>query len=213
MLRSSARRVNWRSKLGSSMGSGQLTRRGRIVRRFWGDFEKMKKLACAAVVALSAMVSQQGLASVTEDSFRLDTFKDLVALCGVAASDPNASAAIHMCHGYVTGLVHFHELMGRAPAGTGHWLAALDFYVSSPKEVVIIGSRSNPATGALLGAVNGGFHPNKVLVGADDAGDHGLPLLEARGMLDGQPTAYVCQNYACQLPVTTPEALAAQLEG
>ena len=111
-----------------------------------------------------------------------------------------------------TPLRTLHELMGRAPAGTGHWLAALDFYVSSPKEVVIIGSRSNPATGALLDTVNGGFHPNKVLVGADDAGDHGLPLLEARGMIDGQPTAYVCQNYACQLPVTTPEALAAQLE-
>ena len=67
----------------------------------------MKKLACVVVIALSAMVSQKGLANVMEEDFRLDTFKDLVALCGVAASDPNASAAIHMCHGYVTGLVHF----------------------------------------------------------------------------------------------------------
>ena len=92
----------------------------------------------------------------------------------------------------------------------------MDFYVSTPKEVVIIGPRDNPATAALLKMVYGGFHPNKVLVGAQDsvnAGDHGLPLLESRGMVDGQPTAYVCQNYACQLPVTTPEELAAQLEG
>ena len=105
---------------------------------------------------------------------------------------------------------------GRAPAGTGHWLAALDFYVSAPKEVVIIGPRSDPATAALLRTVNGGFRPNKVLVGVEDseaAGGHGLPLLESRGMVDGKPTAYVCQNYACQLPVTTPEELAAQLEG
>ena len=108
------------------------------------------------------------------------------------------------------------ELMGRAPAGTGHWLAALDFYVSSPKEVVIIGPRDNPATAALLQTVNGKFHPNKVLVGADNAdaaANHGLPLLEARGMIDAKPTAYVCQNYACQLPVTTPDKLAEQLEG
>jgi hypothetical protein len=83
----------------------------------------MKKLACVAVVALSAMISQQGLASVTEEDFRLDTFKDLVALCGVGASDPNASAAIHMCHGYVIGLVHFHELVGRALEGTVYCLA------------------------------------------------------------------------------------------
>ena len=105
------------------------------------------------------------------------------------------------------------ELMGRAPAGTGHWLAALDFYVSSPKEVVIIGPHNDPATEALLQAVNGAFHPNKVLVGAEAEGDYGLPLLESRGMIDGQPTAYVCQNYACQLPVNTPEDLATQLEG
>ena len=83
----------------------------------------MKKLACVAIVALSAMVSQQGFASVTEDSFRLDTFKDLVTLCGVEASDPNAAAAIHMCHGYVIGLVHFHELVGRALEGTVYCMA------------------------------------------------------------------------------------------
>ena len=108
------------------------------------------------------------------------------------------------------------ELMGRAPAGTGHWIAALDFYVSSPKEVVIIGPRDDSRTTALMQVVNGGFFPNKVLVGADsadDAGKYGLPLLEARGMVDGKPTAYVCQNYACQLPVTTTEEFAVQLEG
>ena len=108
------------------------------------------------------------------------------------------------------------ELMGRAPAGTGHWIATLDFYVSSPKEVVIIGPRDDSATIALMQIVNGGFFPNKVLVGADsadDAGKYGLPLLEARGMVDGKPTAYVCQNYACQLPATTPEEFAVQLEG
>ncbi|MEE3004816.1 MAG: thioredoxin domain-containing protein [Chloroflexota bacterium] len=104
------------------------------------------------------------------------------------------------------------ELMGRAPAGTGHWLAALDFHVSTPKELVIIGPRSDAATVALLQTINGKFHPNRVLVGADEQGEHKLPLLESRGMIDGKPTAYVCENYACQLPVTTPEELAAQLE-
>ena len=33
-----------------------------------------------------------------------------------------------------------------------------------------------------------------------------------RNNFGGRATAYVCQNYACQLPVTTPEQLRAQLE-
>ena len=102
--------------------------------------------------------------------------------------------------------------MGRAPAGTGQWLAALDFYVSTPKEVVIIGPREDSKTAALLQTVNGNFHPNKVLVGAENEGEHGLPLLESRGMINGEPTAYVCENYTCQLPVTTPEELSVQLK-
>ena len=104
------------------------------------------------------------------------------------------------------------DLMGRAPAGTGQWLAALDFYVSTPKEVVIIGPREDSKTAALLQTVNGNFHPNKVLVGAENEGEHGLPLLESRGMINGEPTAYVCENYTCQLPVTTPEELSIQME-
>ena len=72
--------------------------------------------------------------------------------------------------------------------------------------------KADPATAALLNTVYGGFRPNQVLVGADNAGDHGLPLLEGRGMIDEKPAAYVCQNYACQLPVTSPDELAAQLD-
>jgi len=39
-----------------------------------------------------------------------------------------------------------------------------------------------------------------------------VPLLQDRGLLDGQAAAYVCRNLACQAPVTEPEALWAQLE-
>ena len=108
------------------------------------------------------------------------------------------------------------ELMGRAPAGTGHWLASLDFYLSTPKEVAVIGPLDDPATSALLREVNRRYQPNRVLVAASGEGtaaSSGLPLLEGRGMVDGKPTAYVCENYACQLPVTDAESLAAQLDG
>jgi uncharacterized protein YyaL (SSP411 family) len=110
-------------------------------------------------------------------------------------------------------------MMGRAPGGTGHWLAVLDFYVSIPREIAIVGPRDDPATRALLDTVFRRYLPNKVVVGSHDTSvDHlrrnGLefPLLEGRNLVAGRPTAYVCQNYACQLPVTEPDALAQQLE-
>jgi hypothetical protein len=87
-----------------------------------GKQQKMRKLAFAtAVVTVFLSVSivfSAAHAEVTEKNFRIDTTKDLVALCSVDASDPNAVAAIHMCHGYVMGLVHFHILIGRALEGS-----------------------------------------------------------------------------------------------
>ncbi|MBN1136203.1 MAG: hypothetical protein JXM73_06440 [Anaerolineae bacterium] len=39
-----------------------------------------------------------------------------------------------------------------------------------------------------------------------------VPLLEDRGLVDGQPAAYVCRDFACQAPVTNVDALQEQLE-
>jgi uncharacterized protein YyaL (SSP411 family) len=38
-----------------------------------------------------------------------------------------------------------------------------------------------------------------------------VPLLEGRARLGDRPTAYVCRSFACQVPVTDPDALAEQL--
>ena len=104
-------------------------------------------------------------------------------------------------------------LLERAPIGAGQWLSALDLYLSSPKEIVIVGPVSDARTRALLAEVHRGYSPNRVLLGhpgdADPPAD--LPLLEGRSMIGGSPTAYVCEGYVCDLPVTTPADLAAQL--
>ena len=58
------------------------------------------------------------------------------------------------------------------------------------------------------------YLPNRVVAGAaEGAAIDGLPLLAERGAVGGRATAYVCRRYVCQMPVTTPEALARQLEG
>ena len=70
----------------------------------------MRKLAYLAFVF--SIFASTANAEVTEEHFVIDTTADLVALCSVSPNDPHTTAAIHMCHGYLTGLVHFHKTMG-----------------------------------------------------------------------------------------------------
>ena len=104
-------------------------------------------------------------------------------------------------------------LIERFPTGAGHWLCALDFYLSTPKEIAIIGGLTDPNTRALVAEVYRKFMPNRVLLGGIDGDTElaGLPLIEGREEINGAPTAYVCQNYVCQLPVSDPAELAKQL--
>ena len=60
----------------------------------------------------------------------------------------------------------------------------------------------------------GPFRPNKVVVlrRPDEASPAiPSPLLEQRAQIGGAATAYVCENYACKLPVTDPTAMMAQI--
>ena len=38
-----------------------------------------------------------------------------------------------------------------------------------------------------------------------------IPLLRGRPMLDGKPTAYVCENFSCKQPVTSLSAFEEEL--
>ena len=53
--------------------------------------------------------------------------------------------------------------------------------------------------------VRASFRPN-VVVAAGPAGATEPPLLDARTEIGGEPAAYVCEGFTCNLPVTDPEA-------
>lgn len=103
--------------------------------------------------------------------------------------------------------------LANQPAGFGHLLSALDFYLRPSREIVIVGDPADAATQALRRAIAARFLPDAVITGFDPEGGQPLELsLHAgRGLVAGQPAAYVCHNMACRLPVTTPEALLAQV--
>jgi uncharacterized protein len=104
--------------------------------------------------------------------------------------------------------------MERYPTGFGRYLAAAEFALSPVKEVALVGDPAAADTRALVEAVLRPFLPNKVvLLRRPDEEPPAVPspLLAERSMIGGRATAYVCQNYACQLPVTDVAALREQL--
>ncbi len=67
-------------------------------------------------------------------------------------------------------------------------------------------------TQAMIGEIHKQYHPNMVVTAAPVPAPPGSPrLLEDRPLLNGKPTAYVCEGFVCRLPVNTPEELAKQL--
>jgi uncharacterized protein YyaL (SSP411 family) len=107
------------------------------------------------------------------------------------------------------------DLMSRHPSGFGRFLCALDFHVGAKIEIALVGP-SVQALAPLAREVFGRFLPARVVAGMappDARAASGVPLLEGRTGVDGKPTAYVCRDYACELPVTESTALATQIEG
>ncbi|HTI54708.1 MAG TPA: thioredoxin domain-containing protein [Verrucomicrobiae bacterium] len=107
------------------------------------------------------------------------------------------------------------DLIQRYPSGFGRYLSALDFHLGPVAEVALVWPRGQErALAPLLDTVFGRYQPNRVVVGAaeGDPAGAGLPLLAERAAVGGRPTAYVCQHYVCQLPVTQPDALARLLD-
>jgi hypothetical protein len=114
-----------------------------------------------------------------------------------------------------TSLSFFGERLHAAGQATPQFLAALDFSLSKPAQIIIAGSVTDRHTRLLLKEIHSHFIPNKILILAD-AGDGQaffsgfIPFVGTLKTIDGQPTAYVCENYACQLPTSNP-AVVAQL--
>ena len=96
----------------------------------------------------------------------------------------------------------------RYPPGFGRVFSALEFYLAPTKEIVVLGEKGNDLEREIWRE----FLPNKIVVLAEsDENAAIIPLLENRKMIDGKPTAYVCENFVCRKPVTDSEDLRREL--
>jgi uncharacterized protein YyaL (SSP411 family) len=106
-----------------------------------------------------------------------------------------------------------HRAMATHPSAFAHLLGALEWYLHAPVEVAIVGDPAAPATRALRRAAWSTPAPTTVRVSsAPGVGAEHTPLLADRTPPAGTgAAAWVCERFACRLPVTTPEDLARDL--
>ncbi|MEE9231050.1 MAG: thioredoxin domain-containing protein [Acidobacteriota bacterium] len=111
----------------------------------------------------------------------------------------------------------FSSRLGRIPQALPQMLVALDYSMSKPRQIVIAGKPDSADTRALLKEVRSRFLPTTILLLAD--GGEGqkelakrLPFVRTMKPIDGKATAFVCENYACELPTTDPAVMARLLD-
>ncbi len=101
----------------------------------------------------------------------------------------------------------------RYPTGFAQWLVAASFAAGDSVEVAVVGDPEDAATRELLAPVWSRWRPFQVMaVASPEAAPMSVvPLLHDRVAVDGRPTAYVCRDFVCSLPVTTVDGLIDQL--
>jgi uncharacterized protein YyaL (SSP411 family) len=105
----------------------------------------------------------------------------------------------------------------QGPFGYPQMLLAMDFALGPTQEVVVAGDPDAPSTQALIRTVRRQWLPRAVVALHPAAGPQReaiealAPYTKAQDPVRGAPAAYVCEHYACRLPVTDPTQLAALL--
>ncbi|HWM26302.1 MAG TPA: thioredoxin domain-containing protein [Chthoniobacterales bacterium] len=106
----------------------------------------------------------------------------------------------------------FSPQIGHFPSAMPQMLVALDLALSKPRQIVVAGKCDAPETRALLAEVHRHFLPTKTLLLADGGDsqkylEEKIEALRAMKPVEGRPAVYICENFACQAPVSDVGAL------
>jgi uncharacterized protein YyaL (SSP411 family) len=110
----------------------------------------------------------------------------------------------------------FFAQISAAPMAHTYALVAADFLAGPTMELVIAGEPGSEGTRAMRRVVDRRFLPHLVTLfrPAGDAGRVGAlaPYVRDQVPVGGQATAYLCRNFACELPITDAEELGRHLD-
>lgn len=104
-------------------------------------------------------------------------------------------------------LQHFAEPLNTQPTASPQLLAALNTSLAKPKQIVFAAKPDAADLKPLLRELHQRFIPNKLVLLADSGPGQAylsqrLSFIETTAPIDGKATAFVCENFVCQLPTT-----------
>jgi len=99
----------------------------------------------------------------------------------------------------------FGSHLKKHPSAMVLMLSALDFYLDKPRQIVVAGNPENEDTRTLLQTVQSKYLPNTIVLLADGGNNQQLlssfhQFISSVEKVDGRATAYVCEDFVCQLP-------------
>ena len=109
---------------------------------------------------------------------------------------------------------YFFASIHQAPSNYTAMLSALDFSLGPVREMVLVGSSTEEDNvRTLLRCIQKRFLPRKVFLfyspgqKAGDELEKISPLVNDKGFVDGKPAVYICENFTCRSPLTSPDDL------
>jgi uncharacterized protein YyaL (SSP411 family) len=127
---------------------------------------------------------------------------NLLRLARITGQDDYSEAAARA-------LRAFAPKLRTAPSGMPQMLVAYQYSLQPPRQIVLAGSQDGLSP--FLAEVRMRFLPEYTLLWSGSAGLH-VPGLKDKRPVDGRAAAYVCQNFACQLPATEASQFAELLQ-
>jgi uncharacterized protein YyaL (SSP411 family) len=115
------------------------------------------------------------------------------------------------------GLRAFYPTLAAAPHALAELLLAVDFYLDSPKAIVLVGSsQTNDPFELFMAQVRAQYLPNRVLIGVTEGEEMQhqaqlIPILSGKSAQKGRATAYVCEGGICDQPTQDPALFAQQI--
>ena len=91
-------------------------------------------------------------------------------------------------------------------------LTSVDFLLGDSYEIVLVGDPTDEGMQKMISALRKEYLPSAVVIlKAGPSIARIAPYTEYYTAIDSQATAYVCQNFTCNLPTTDVETMMSQL--